>query len=159
MIIVIDTNIVVKGFVDEDLLALDYFLGHFRNRCRHIAIDFDGRMMKEYRDNTRGNKLFEKWLVHLQQNNQVQYFDGTLPERVRKQLLELKFHEEADHVFVAVAMNAGRILLTEDSDYGKGDETKAAEKKAVLDYLLKELNLQVFDMNEIMEYLSNAEER
>ncbi|MCA0757017.1 hypothetical protein KP806_18305 [Paenibacillus sp. N4] len=149
-IIVVDTNILVKGFIEKDLMTLLTFLNTFYNRKSQVLpVDYSDVVMKEYRDNMKDDPLFQKWFVHMQTNNQIQYVDGNLDQKVRKRLLELGFHEETDQTFVAVTLNSGGVIVTEDSDYGKGKEEKAAEKQKVLNYLTEELGLQVYDVNEI----------
>ncbi|MGM0882444.1 MAG: hypothetical protein ACQEXQ_15570 [Bacillota bacterium] len=150
MIIVVDTNILVKGFIEKDPATLFTFLTTFYNRkAQLLPLDYEGVVMKEYRDNMKDDPLFQKWFVHLQNSNQIQYVNGTLDLKIRKKLLELGFHEETDQTFVAVSLNSGKIIVTEDSDYGKGKEEKAIEKQAVLDYLTVKLGLEVYDVNEI----------
>jgi hypothetical protein len=54
---------------------------------------------------------------------------------------------------VAVTLNSGQVIVTEDSDYGKGKDEKAKEKQHILEYLTTHLNIKVYDVDEICSTL------
>jgi hypothetical protein len=156
MIFVIDTNILVKGFIENDLATMFSFIhAFFIDPEKKIALDHNRVMLGEYSTYLDGEDLFQKWFVHLQHSNQIYYVSGALTNGTREKLLELGFHEESDQTFVAAAINTDRIIVTEDSDYGKGNEIKAKDKQEVLAYMVDKLNLKVFDTDEVCKFIKN----
>jgi len=153
---VIDTIILIKGF---QLHSLDCFalIGHFYDNSA-LAIAFDTEkniIVKEYRQNLKHNEMFQKWLVAMTEANKVFYLSGKLEQKIKKKLVKLGFHEPSDQVFVAVALHSDKNIITEDSDYGKGNEERAGEtaKQNVLRYMTQDLKLNVMDAKESLEFI------
>jgi Putative inner membrane protein (DUF1819) len=81
---------------------------------------------------------------------------GRLENRHAMHLKTLGCHEPSDHVFVAVANNAGRYLVTEDSDFGKGHVNRSLAKARVASYLKEKLGMTVHDAKEARSHLSRG---
>jgi len=77
-----------------------------------------------------------------------------LRECHRTKLTELGCRKPSDHVFIAVAIESpDKILLTEDSDMGKGVKGQEETSRQILAYLTGNLQLKVLDANEALEFL------
>ena len=76
-------------------------------------------------------------------------------KKISKTLIGMGFTGEVDRIIVALALETrnDRYIITEDSDFGKGDTEKAKEHKDVLDYLTNQLQLTVHDANESLSSL------
>lgn len=153
--VVLDTNILVKAFLPQYYsLHCSALLSHFfENINLSIAIDYEGVIVGEYRQNLQDNEMFLKWYGAM--GYQISYCSGKLEHSIKKVLINKGFHEPTDHVFVAVALHADKQIITEDSDYGKGKEEKAniPEKQKILSYLTEQLNLHVMDSREGLAYI------
>lgn len=154
---VLDTNILVKGFIDCEPDCLATLYTYYNNDGLKIVIDCadsngDQVVLSEYRKNLSEDIAFKKWFVAITCNCQIEYFSGKLERRIKDKLDDLGFHEETDQKFVALALEADKYIVTQDSDYGKGNNPKAqeSEKQAVLKYLTEELNLKVRDAKEAL---------
>jgi hypothetical protein len=153
MIVTIDTNVIINackvGSWDHiDVLSLI-------RTCEHaVALDFEGKILGEYRQNCSGVELFEKWYLEIWQR--VQQVAGRLDHACVQRLADLGCHEASDHVFVAVAEHTDGYLVTEDSDFGKGLERRALAKAPVAAYLRDELGLTVDDAKVACKRLSGA---
>lgn len=153
--VVLDTNILIKAFCPQ-YLSLDCWAlisCFYGNVNLGIAVDYDGEIVKEYRQNLHDNEIYQKWYVAI--GNQISYCDGKLEHSLKTTLVKNGFHEPTDHVFVAVALHADKQIITEDSDYGKGKEEKAntPEKQQILSYLTEQLRLHVMDSREGLAYI------
>ncbi len=144
--IVIDTNIWVKSICDKEFdydcdMALHKFMA---DEEQVLVLDENGVIDREYRDNVKG-KRFEIMMRELERKQKKTFVSGKIDNKHKKRLLEIGFHEEEDHVFVGVAMNSGKMIVTEDSDYGaKGEEGK----QAVFTYMKDEMGLHVLSAKE-----------
>lgn len=115
--IVIDTNIWVKAILNEEYTiecddALSCFL---QNEDMILALDYQREIEREYRDNITGNRRFELNMKRLDREQRKCWVNSKLIEKQETDLYNLKFQEKEDHVFVGTAMNADRVLVTEDS--------------------------------------------
>ena len=65
------------------------------------------------------------------------------------------FTGEVDRIIVALALETrnDRYIITEDSDFGKGDTEKAEQHAHVLRYLTDQLQLTVHDAGEALSIL------
>ena len=142
MDITIDTNILINAFVEfePDHLKISTSVG---KKCP-ISVDVEQQMMGEYEKNLGHHKGYRKWLQRLWVEQAFYYCNGKLSTIHREKLTKLECHEPSDHVFIAVAYNSGKILVSEDSDMGKGSKGKPK----VLEYLQKEMELTVCDARE-----------
>ncbi len=153
---VIDTNILIKGFQLHSIECFALIGLFYDNAALSIAFDVEKSViLQEYRQNLNHNEMFQKWLVAMFQANKVFYVSGKLEEKIRKKLVKFGFHESSDQTFVAVALHSDKNIITEDSDYGKGNEERAGEtaKQNVLRYMTQDLKLNVMDAKESLEFI------
>ncbi len=150
MRLTIDTNIFIKAF-DEAEYSMDcdiFVIGSFvSNPERSLTLDFEDSIRKEYCKNLSSNQRFIKIYTALELQGRISFISGKIDKIHKDNLISLGFHEPEDHAFVGTAVNADRILITEDSDYGKGPNQKAQtpEKIQVLQYMSDTMKLQVLD--------------
>ncbi|OQX18388.1 MAG: hypothetical protein BWK80_38245 [Desulfobacteraceae bacterium IS3] len=167
---VLDTCILKRAFdLQSPDFSLDCFslVGIFHSESKlGIALDFEEKILGEYRKNLQNNKAYQKWLNAMYFKKTISYQSGKLDEKVKRKLNELDekvkrklnelgFHEPSDQVFVAVALHSDKNLVSEDSDYGKGDEVRAnsPEKQEVLKYMTESLGLNVMDSIEGLNFI------
>lgn len=156
MQIVLDTNILVNGCNLKNFECTVLLTLFYKNERLIVAFDSDNsQILREYRQNLCENEFYQKWYSALCQSSQVVYYSGKLNTRIKQELENRKFHELADQTFVAVALNADKVIITEDSDYGKGKEEKAstAQKQEVLRYMTVDLGLNVMDSNQALIFV------
>jgi len=151
MHLTIDTNILVNGFTRPSfthLTVLSAIVSSHKTVCT-VCVDSGGQIVQEYRKLLGGKEIFEKWFKEATIDSR---FKGKLCKSHRTRLTKLGCHEPSDHVFIAVAIESpDKILLTEDSDMGKG--VKRQTTGQILDYLTKTLYLEVLDANEALKLL------
>ncbi|OOZ99817.1 hypothetical protein BHL51_12875 [Bacillus cereus] len=153
--LVLDTNILIKAFIDFDVIANGLAYNMPNNEKFELAIDYDSKIIDEFNDNLKNSPPYQKWIQSMYANNQVVYKNGKLDRKIKEKLNSLGFHEPEDQIFVAVALQSQKTIVTEDSDYGKGDMPKAIEKKPVLDYMNTQLGMTVLDSEEGLEFVKN----
>ncbi|MED2784822.1 hypothetical protein P4257_22565 [Bacillus thuringiensis] len=153
--LVLDTNILIKAFKDFDVTANGLAYNMPNNEKFELAIDYDNKIIEEFNDNLKDSIPYQKWIQSMYTNNQVVYKDGKLDRKIKGKLNSLGFHEPEDQIFVAVALQSQKTIVTEDSDYGKGAMPKAIEKKPVLDYMNTQLGMTVLDSEEGLEFVKN----
>ncbi len=140
--IVIDTNIWIKAIIDSEYsVECDDALNHFfQNKDFILGLDYNGEIEREYRDNIRNNRRFELRMKQLERERRKCWVNSGLIQKQEKDLYKLGFQEKEDHIFVGTAMNADKILVTEDSDYGGHGEV---EYQKVYTYMKDEMGLVV----------------
>lgn len=140
---VIDTNIWIRRFEDAEYqVNCDLALSKFVSKPEELLyMDYEEEMMREYRDNLKGNRPFELFWKQLSQDGRISWVSSKLDHKHKQALLERGFHEPEDHIFVGTAMNADKRIITDDSDYGVNGEV---EKQAVFEYMQEQMGLQVF---------------
>jgi predicted nucleic acid-binding protein len=153
MKITIDSKIWVCAFSEkpgEWSFDCEGFLYKFIESNHSLAVDYERNVLREYNDNLKYNERYRAFYRMLDSSHRIEFVDATLTNKHKGSLLALGFHEPEDHVFVGVAYNADKMIITEDSDYGKGIHPKAKEsdKQAVLRYMITEMELKVLDSNE-----------
>ncbi len=154
MRVVIDTNIVVKAARDLEPDHLRVILSVSDRQTEHrLVLDHERRLLGEYEDNLRGTELYRKWLKELLTQRKVEWSSGRLDARHRRELSQRGLHEPEDHVVVALAWHTGKYVVTEDSDFGKGDSQRAQVHRAVLDYLTNTMGLTVHTAGEALSVL------
>ena len=153
MIVTVDTNIIVNACKGRSWDHIDV-LSLIRTHSHALGVDTEGNILAEYRRNCSGIELFEKWFVEVWQR--VVQVSGRLDARHAERLKRLGCHEFSDHVFVAVACETDRYLVTEDSDMAKGHVNRALAKDGVARYLRETLKLTVHDAVEARNHLSGA---
>lgn len=150
MRLTIDTNIFKKAFDEAeystncDTFVIGTFFG---NPDHSLTLDFEDSIRKEYWNNLISSQRFTKIYAALELQGRIEFVSGKLDRKYKEKLVSLGFHEPEDHAFVGTAMNADKILITEDSDYGKGSNARARtpEKQTVLKYMVNNMDMQVLD--------------
>lgn len=152
MNITVDTNILVIAFIENevDYLSLVY---QIVQDDLHICHDHQGEIIKEYTRNLKSSKAFRKWYKRLNQNKTIYYCSSNMNKKFIKDLTALGCHEPSDHVFLGVAVNSDKILVTEDSDFGKGPKGDEIPHCKALEYLSNHLSIRVYDATEACEFL------
>lgn len=148
----IDTNILKKA-IEEDSLEHISLMFRIRDHSHSITLDFQGQLLDEYNDELGEYRLFQKWYTELQNNQKIYYCDHRVPNRHTAKLLELGFHEPEDLIVLGLAIHADKYLVTEDSDFGKGNERRAADHMNILTYITDNMEITVHDVREACEML------
>lgn len=147
--IVLDTNVLIKGFLEGNADCNSIIYSFYTNKLNILVFDITNtQIIKEYRSNLSDSELYQKWYAALAQGNKFFYTNGTLSIKIKSDLLKLGFHEASDHCFVASAYETDKVLISEDSDYGKGKEEKAKDKIEVLRYMTEQIGMRIMDYNE-----------
>ena len=142
--VVIDTNIWIGAVVDDDDYNVDCedVVVEFMNHSEYcLAVDVEGIIEQEYRDNLANNRRFQTRMKQLDREKRKCYVSGKVLQKHKKELKERGFHEEEDHVFVGTSMNTDHIIITEDSDYGVHGEK---DKVEVYRYMRDKMTLRVY---------------
>lgn len=145
MRVVLDTNIWVNALQQDwsnrhfiDCLSV---IGNFmQTKADSLALDYSNKILEEYRDNVGNQPGFQQMLMQLFAENRIQYVDETLSQEIREKLDILKFHEQEDRIFLGVANNGDKYLITSDSDYGVGDKPG---NTAAYQYFTKTLKMRI----------------
>jgi predicted nucleic acid-binding protein len=152
--VVVDTNILCEA-VEHSVKHLTVLtnLHQFRHS---LVLDHQGQLFREYQDQVGQCDFFQKWFKELQTSQLVYWCNGCISKYVARELCHRQLHEPEDHVVVALAMNSGKYIVTEDSDFGKGDSNRSIDHQDALLYLTNDLGLTVHDADEACEHLRNA---
>lgn len=153
--IAIDTNVLCNAFNEQEPTHL-HVVTLVPNSKIGIALDSCSEIRTEYERNVGHARGFQKWLKRLQERIAIKYVSGKLDSRHCAKLKSYGCHESTDHVFLAVARNADKVLITEDSDFGKGPKGSQAPHCYVLDYIQKEVGVRVFDVEEASRELHKS---
>ena len=151
MIVAIDTNILVKAFNDSEP-DHQSIVGVVGRRFK-ICHDFEGMIRGEYDRNLGGTKAYRKWYIRLQQVQAIHFCTGKFPEKHRAKLTNLSCHQSSDHAFIGAAFNSDRILVSEDSDVGKGPRGSVKPHYDALAYLTGDMKMRVYDAAEFCQKL------
>lgn len=165
MYLVLDTNVWVNAFSEHGnkqfmkncfLLISDFM----QLKDYMLSVDIGGVVLSEYSGELRDNRFFQLFMSQLRNENRIYYVEGKLDKTVSLKLLELGFHEDTDQTFTAVAINAGKYIISDDSDYGT-HEDDGEEKHKVHEYMCNKLGLRVDNSNggllELQKVLANAD--
>ncbi|MCP4395996.1 MAG: hypothetical protein GY801_01620 [bacterium] len=152
---VLDTIILVKASTVKSLDCLKLMMTFYNNDQLAIGLDYEGVIDKEYRQ-LNDNETYQKWKTAMFEGNQIHYVSGKIEQRIQQELQKRGFHEPTDQTFVAVALHSDGNIVSEDSDYGKGDDERSntPEKQEVLRYMVQDLKLNVMDSVEALEFIS-----
>ena len=161
MKIALDTNIICKAcdLNDPNMGCVGVMTKILHDAHHAILHDTDGKLIDEYRNNAGEYKFFIKWYHEMKKKeNGINYLFVDLDRNYKKiseTLIGMGFTGEVDRILVALALETrnDRYIITEDSDFGKGDTEKAKEHSNVLDYLTNQLQLTVHDANEALSSL------
>ena len=113
-----------------------------------VCHDHLGVILAEYQKNLGRNGGFQKWYRRLQQTASIHYDNGNLKKSYATKLRGVGCHESTDHVFIAVAYHCDRILVSEDSDVGKGPKGAEPPHPDALKFLEQDLKMRVYDAQE-----------
>lgn len=152
--ITIDTNILIGAFKRQDPYHSDV-QAFVSQEGSMLGLDTDCVILQEYRNNLRSNQGFEKWVNRLFQKQRIQYCNGNLPLRHRTALATFGCHEPTDQVFVAVAYHSDKILISEDSDVGKGPKGSEPPHCHAGEYLREQMGIRVFSAEEASDWWSS----
>lgn len=156
--IVIDTNIWVNSLVEAEynIDCADALGCFFLDKDLVLALDCNSEIEREYRDNLRDSRFFELRMKQLERENRKYWCDSKLNKKHKDELLKLGFQEQEDHVFAGTAMNADKILITEDSDYGvHGEESY----QKVYTYMKQIMGLSVLSSKQFVEMLQEENKK
>lgn len=152
MILAIDTNILVNAFKEGESEHLDVVslvnLFEFK-----VGFDFNGVVEGEYQNNLAQSKSYQKWRKRLLERKATHQCAANLPQRHKAQLSTFGCHEPTDHVFIGVAFSTDKILISEDSDVGKGPKGGLAPHCEALHYLTHSMAMKVFEAREAVEHI------
>lgn len=157
MNLVLDTNVWVNAFSETGnkqytMDCVNLIADFMQIHDYMLAIDNEGVIISEYSGELKDNRFYQLFISQLRNENRLLYTDGKMNKNVRAKLLELGFHEPSDQTFTAVAMNAGKHIISDDSDYGT-HEYDGVEKKKVHDYMSRELGLLIENSKEGLQGL------
>jgi hypothetical protein len=153
MNVTIDTNILKKALEDDSLQHISLMF-RIRDRKHCITLDFQSLLLNEYNDVLGQYRLFQKWYTELQSNSQIYYCDHKVHQKHETKLLELGFHEPEDMVVLGLAFHADKYLVTEDSDFGKGDARRAQANLKILEYISNDMEVIIHDTQEACKLIT-----
>jgi hypothetical protein len=131
-----------------------------RSESSHKILHDNGNKVRgEYWKNARECEFFEKWYKEMETGYKISYSPATLNKRIADSLHEMKFTGEVDRILVALALKTGndKYIITEDSDFGKGDTEKAEQHADVRHYLTNQLQLTVHDAEEALRFYDRVD--
>lgn len=146
-VITIDTNILIKAFIDLDPYHVDV-MTYVSRPGEMIGHDIENMIITEYQKNLGKSNGFQKWYNRLCQKHAIHFCEGSLPHCHRSTLITFGCHELTDHAFVGVAYNSSRILISEDSDVGKGPKGCNPPHCDAGAYLRDVMGIQVYSAEE-----------
>ncbi|MBU2611003.1 MAG: hypothetical protein KJ606_08695 [Chloroflexi bacterium] len=150
----LDTNILVRAFMDDEPDYRDVTsLVSLTNS--QLCLDFGRVIEKEYRNNLDRSLGFQKWFKRLRDRNGVYLCNGKIPKRHRSKLGNMGCHEASDHVFIGAAFHTDKVLLSEDSDVGKGIRGTQPPHCDALKYLTNVMGIKVLDVCEALDFLQS----
>ena len=147
MIVVIDTNILRKAVADNSWEHV-CVLVNLNTFNHYLAVDYENLLLGEYQDELGSYLLFQKWYTETVKRNHIYYCSHHLTNKHKKELIRLGFHEPKDMIIVGLAWSADKYIVTEDSDFGKGQENRAAAHCQVLKYFNEQMGLTIHCANE-----------
>ena len=157
--IVLDTNVWRRALRDDDFCVKDaVVLNIFVSKDNlGLAVDNQGKIMEEYRDNVGGRK-FELYFKQLRDSQRVFYYDSKLSNSQKEKLEEIGFHEAEDQIFLGTAYHADKILISSDGDYGieiDWNKKDAKKKKLVYEYITDKMQIALLTSKQCVdtEYL------
>lgn len=155
MQLVIDTNIWIKALSnddDYDLTCDRVLLGFLNKGNLQLALDDKWEIENEYMDNLQNNRRYQSIMCQLDKTQRKTWNSSHIPQKHLNKLDELKFHEPEDRVFVGVAFNTDKQIITEDSDYGVAGQE---DKQEIYSYMKDEMELNVYSAEQALETVLN----
>jgi len=159
--IALDTNIICKAcdLNDPNLDCMGVLTRILHDANHGILHDTDRKLLNEYQNKAGGYGFFQKWYQEMEKKeNGIHYLFvdlGRNCKKISKTLVDMGFTGEVDRILVALALETrnDRYIITEDSDFGKGDTEKAEQHNDVLQYLTNKRQLTVHDAGEALSFL------
>jgi predicted nucleic acid-binding protein len=155
MKIVIDTNILVNAFVENEpihtLVVHGLLLTPFLTN--QLCLDVENVIKDEYENNVGTLNSFRKWYLRVREEKKVYFVSHKLNRKDKDCLSGYGCHEATDHAFVGVAFNSDKILISEDSDFGKGPKGNTHPHIEALAYLQSDMQMHIFDAKEAIDAL------
>lgn len=141
MNLVIDTNVIKNA----TLFYLDHMsiLLSIRSRDFCLTLDNENQLIGEYRQECGSSVFFQHWYTEIMHQQKIYLCDHKVPNAHKTQLAKMGFHEPIDNIVVGLAYHSDRHIVTEDSDFGIGNNQKSVQNKKVLDYLTDSMGLTV----------------
>lgn len=113
-----------------------------------VGMDVDNIILDEYERNLSRSNGYRKWLTRLWEKQRVHWCTGRLPNHHSSTLGRYGCHEPTDQTFVGVAYNSDRVLISEDSDVGKGPKGGDPPHCYAGEYLANDMGIQVYSAQE-----------
>lgn len=156
--LVIDTNLWHKAFNDYSSDAMSILHLIKMSASLGVSLDHEQKVLSEYGKQSCA-EFIRRWIysVFCSTPSKLGHYSSALDFTIQNNLQQLGF-EIDDMPFVGLTINSDKIIITEDSDYGKGNERRAQEicKQNVLCYLTM-LELTIFDYSEAMQKIRQNE--
>lgn len=144
--ITLDTNILVEAYSEHEPDHM--YVVSTVVQVGTLCIDTEGQILREYERNLGTAPGYRKAYQRLVQRQAIHYCSSHLSTRHVSKLRASQCHEPSDHIFIGVAYNSGRILVSEDSDVGKGPKGHESPHCDALKYLTVDMGLKVLDARE-----------
>lgn len=144
--ITLDTNILIKAYRDyepEHVYAVSTVV-----QMGMLCLDNEAQILEEYRRNLGTNLGYRKAYQRLVQRQAIHFCSSHISARHASKLRASQCHEPSDHILIGVAYNSGKILVSEDSDVGKGPKGHEPPHCDAFKYLTDDMGLQVLDAHE-----------
>lgn len=154
MVITIDTNIIIFAFNEQEPVHRDV-VGLIGRNGRKLGCDanLNGTILREYKNKVGENQGYKKWIKRLLQLDAIRFQSTYNISRSHKdRLYDLQCRGQSDLVFIGVAYHSGKILISEDSDVGKGPKGYLPPHCDALQYLTENMGLTVLDAQEACDY-------
>lgn len=108
-------------------------------RFHQLVLDNEGILMRKYRRFFDKSKILRIWFTKINRNSgHAIFLSSVLKNQVESKLASLGFDPD-DNCFVGAALNADRLISSEDGDF---------RKQPVDAYLKDDLQLQVLTLEE-----------
>lgn len=146
----VDTNMLISAFVNAEQEHMDVV--QWIGGRERICWDFADMVRQEYERNIGKTVFFQKWIARLKQRNAIEWCDGRLDRKHVSKLTPLGCHEPTDQAFIAIAYRTDKLLITEDSDMGKGTKGHEEPHCSALRYLADEMGINVMSAEEACEF-------
>jgi len=137
---VIDENIfeIASNPADSRFQSAMYFTETIY-RFHKLVLDHEGILISKYRKFFDNSKLINSWFKKMVRSaGHIEHRSSKLSNRISSDLDNLKFDPD-DKCFVGVALNADRVITSEDGDF---------YKEEVCLYFITQLLLEVLKIEE-----------
>ncbi|MCI0694044.1 hypothetical protein L0337_18805 [candidate division KSB1 bacterium] len=157
MKVAIDTNIIIEAFVAGKTTSLKFVLMLVPEENSEprlfLCHDHNNVISHEYEKNAGAQIAFRHWYKSLKDRKVFYFCNGRLPKDHLSRLIVSGCRKPSDHVFIGVAFRSNGILVSEDSDVGKGPNGHLPPHCDALQYLINEMGMRVYDVQEARQHL------